>query len=39
VVINPASGLFTNTTNPSFGGVDGGTGGCSCQWTNWKSHA
>jgi hypothetical protein len=38
--INPASGIFnltgqgvpdTNITGP----VDGGTGGCSCEWTNW----
>ena len=37
--INPAPGLFTtstNDTNPSLGGYDGGTGGCSCQWTNWQ---
>jgi hypothetical protein len=38
-VINPAPGLFvtsSNNTDPSLGGYDGGTGGCSCQWTNWQ---
>ena len=37
--INPAPGLFntsSNDTDPSLGGYDGGTGGCSCQWTNWQ---
>jgi len=37
--INPAPGLFvtsSNNTDPSLGGYDGGTGGCSCQWTNWQ---
>lgn len=29
VVINPA-----NRFNPSFGGMDGGTGGCSCEYNN-----
>ena len=23
------------TGNPKFGGFDGGTGGCKCQWVNW----
>ncbi len=27
---NPASGF-----NPSLGGMDGGTGGCRCEWRNW----
>lgn len=29
-LVNPA-GQF----NPSFGGMDGGTGGCRCEYTNW----
>ncbi|KAL2133766.1 hypothetical protein VTI74DRAFT_1703 [Chaetomium olivicolor] len=29
-LVNPA-GEF----NPSFGGMDGGTGGCRCEWRNW----
>jgi hypothetical protein len=39
VAINPGPGLFTtssNNTDASLGGYDGGTGGCSCQWTNWQ---
>lgn len=28
--INPGA-----TFNPSFGGMDGGTGGCQCRYTNW----
>lgn len=38
VAINPAASLFTNTSDPTLGGFDGGTGGCSCQWTNWQLH-
>lgn len=44
-LVNPASGIFDNldgsdgsgsSSNSSvFGGVDGGTGGCVCRWTNW----
>ncbi|KAJ9361325.1 hypothetical protein C8Q69DRAFT_498105 [Paecilomyces variotii] len=37
-LINPAPGIF-NITNDSDSdslvGIDGGTGGCSCQWRNW----
>ncbi|KAL1874595.1 hypothetical protein Plec18167_005827 [Paecilomyces lecythidis] len=38
-LINPAPGIF-NITNESDSdsnlvGIDGGTGGCSCQWRNW----
>ncbi|KAI2785944.1 hypothetical protein POX_h09708 [Penicillium oxalicum] len=29
-----SSGSNPNS-NDDFGGVDGGTGGCACQWTNW----
>jgi hypothetical protein len=29
-LINPAGGF-----NPSFGGMDGGTGGCKCEYRNW----
>jgi hypothetical protein len=41
-VVNPAQGLFkgldTTTTNSTeYGGVDGGSGGCGCQWVNWIS--
>ncbi|KAK1778791.1 hypothetical protein QBC45DRAFT_149305 [Copromyces sp. CBS 386.78] len=28
--VNPGA-----TFNPSFGGMDGGTGGCQCRYTNW----
>ncbi|THC93201.1 hypothetical protein EYZ11_007328 [Aspergillus tanneri] len=39
-VVNPAPGLFNITGSSSdadsdLGFFDGGTGGCSCQWTNW----
>ncbi|KAF9886541.1 hypothetical protein FE257_011313 [Aspergillus nanangensis] len=39
-LIHAAPGLFNMTdepekTNGDVGGVDGGTGGCSCQWVNW----
>ncbi|KAH8820408.1 hypothetical protein F5884DRAFT_47515 [Xylogone sp. PMI_703] len=33
-LINPAPSLFTNTSDPSLGGFDGGDGGCTCQWSN-----
>ncbi|CAG8107118.1 unnamed protein product [Penicillium nalgiovense] len=41
-LVNPASGLFKlgdtkNSTIEEAGGVDGGSGGCGCQWTNWIS--
>ena len=35
-IINPAPSVFSNTSDPSLGGFDGGTGGCSCQWTNFQ---
>ena len=40
VLVNPAQGVFGNV-NVTFaqgglGGIDGGTGGCSCQWRNWE---
>lgn len=31
-LINPAG---SSEKDGSYGGVDGGTGGCECQWTNW----
>ncbi|PQE04090.1 glycoprotease family protein [Rutstroemia sp. NJR-2017a BVV2] len=36
-LINPAPSVFT-TQDPSasFGGFDGGTGGCACSWENWQ---
>ena len=33
-VINPAPSVFANSSDPGLGGFDGGTGGCSCQWSN-----
>jgi hypothetical protein len=38
-LINPAPSLFSNSSDPSLGGFDGGTGGCSCQWTNFQNVA
>ncbi|KAJ5157694.1 uncharacterized protein N7482_008794 [Penicillium canariense] len=41
-LVNPASGIFddleggdSGSNSSVYGGVDGGTGGCECQWTNW----
>ncbi|KAE9373187.1 hypothetical protein N431DRAFT_455978 [Stipitochalara longipes BDJ] len=31
-IINPASTIFSNGSDPSLGGIDGGTGGCKCLW-------
>ncbi|CAG7982472.1 unnamed protein product [Penicillium salamii] len=42
-LVNPATGLFKglsgtkNSTVEDYGGVDGGSGGCGCQWANWIS--
>ncbi|CAG8230343.1 unnamed protein product [Penicillium olsonii] len=42
-LVNPAMGLFKgisgtkNSTVENYGGVDGGSGGCGCQWVNWIS--
>jgi hypothetical protein len=36
-LINPAPSIFANTSDPSLGGYDGGTGGCSCKWTNFQN--
>ncbi|KAJ5781266.1 hypothetical protein N7457_006426 [Penicillium paradoxum] len=43
-LVNPASGLFkgidgkhANGSVEEYGGVDGGAGGCGCQWVNWIS--
>jgi hypothetical protein len=38
-IINPAPKIFSNESDPSIGGVDGGTGGCSCQWSNFQNVA
>ncbi|KAJ5521025.1 hypothetical protein N7463_001478 [Penicillium fimorum] len=44
-LVNPATGLFkglggtNNSTVEEAGGVDGGSGGCGCQWVNWISNA
>ncbi|KAF2806907.1 uncharacterized protein BDZ99DRAFT_393270 [Mytilinidion resinicola] len=39
VAVNPANGPFDNvpvaTKDGGPGGIDGGTGGCGCQWANW----
>ncbi|KAI9740823.1 MAG: hypothetical protein M1818_004428 [Claussenomyces sp. TS43310] len=37
VGINPAPNVFGNQSDPSLGGYDGGTGGCSCVWDNWQT--
>jgi hypothetical protein len=34
-LVNPAFG--SSTPSSAYGGIDGGTGGCECQWTNWIS--
>ncbi|GKZ34502.1 hypothetical protein AbraIFM66950_004778 [Aspergillus brasiliensis] len=42
-LVNPAPGIFDLSGNSSsdatgdYGGVDGGSGGCSCKWANWVS--
>lgn len=47
-LINPAPGIFNNTSDSGSGsgsgsndeggdGVDGGDGGCACEWANWVS--
>lgn len=42
-VVNAAGGLFKgvgssgNSTGEDYGGTDGGSGGCGCQWVNWIS--
>ncbi|CAI7669232.1 unnamed protein product [Penicillium discolor] len=42
-LVNPAAGLFKglgetkNATIEDAGGIDGGDGGCGCQWVNWVS--
>jgi hypothetical protein len=38
--INRAPGIFSNAAgndgfDPMAGGIDGGTGGCGCEWRNW----
>jgi hypothetical protein len=37
VVVNPAPTFFSNSSDPSLGGFDGGTGGCGCQWKNFQT--
>jgi hypothetical protein len=39
-LINGAPGIFSNPAgdggfDPKAGGIDGGTGGCGCEWRNW----
>lgn len=39
-LINAAPGIFSNAVgdkgfDPDAGGIDGGTGGCGCEWRNW----
>ncbi|KAI6712527.1 hypothetical protein PZA11_003430 [Diplocarpon coronariae] len=34
---NPAPTFFVNESIPALGGFDGGTGGCSCQWSNFRA--
>ncbi|KAF7508961.1 hypothetical protein GJ744_008517 [Endocarpon pusillum] len=40
-LINAAPGIFSNSagddngSDPKAGGIDGGTGGCGCEWRNW----
>jgi hypothetical protein len=36
-LVNPAPGVFSNSSDPSLGGFDGGTGGCKCQWSNFRT--
>jgi hypothetical protein len=40
-LVNPAQGPFDNiivaTAQGGPGGIDGGTGGCQCQWQNWAT--
>lgn len=38
-LVNPSTGVFKDgdKTKVKWGGTDGGTGGCQCQWTNWIS--
>jgi len=42
-LVNPALGLFGNVSvslaEGGPGGIDGGTGGCECQWRNWDGRA
>ncbi|KAK8243866.1 hypothetical protein HDK90DRAFT_409725 [Phyllosticta capitalensis] len=39
--VNPSSGPYGNVTvsteDGGPGGIDGGTGGCGCQWRNWDN--
>ena len=41
VLVNPAQGLFSDANDTKAeggpGGIDGGTGGCGCQWSNFGS--
>lgn len=39
-LINGAAGVFSKSSgkggpDPNAGGIDGGTGGCRCEWRNW----
>ncbi|APA06126.1 hypothetical protein SS1G_01425 [Sclerotinia sclerotiorum 1980 UF-70] len=35
-IVNPAPSIFSNVSDSSLGGFDGGTGGCSCSWSNFQ---
>lgn len=35
-LINRAPSFFSNTSDPSLGGFDGGSGGCACRWRNFE---
>ncbi len=42
-LINGAPGIFSNAAgdggfDPKAGGIDGGTGGCGCEWRNWAGN-
>lgn len=36
-LVSPAPGVFNSSAGRADEGVDGGDGGCKCQWTNWGS--
>jgi len=41
-LVNAAPGVFNSTSvvrdDRGWGGVDGGTGGCGCEWVNWREN-
>lgn len=36
-LINAAPNVFRDESDPSLGGFDGGTSGCGCEWTNFRT--